>query len=182
MEFTTLKQFKDVVKDYTIHKGKDIKWLKNDKDRAREICKHETCNWLIFCGRNDKRACFQIKTFVSKHDCPTDFKNKQANRKWVVKMLEKVLRVNPEIKHGQIHELFKTDYKVILDDNMIFRETKEARDLVEGSEREQYGMLWDYANELMRSNPNSTVRMNTTPMPESPPQFKRFYVCLSGCM
>ena len=97
-------------------------------------------------------------------------------------MLEKVLRVNPEIKHGQIHELFKTDYKVILDDNMIFRETKEARDLVEGSEREQYGMLWDYANELMRSNPNSTVRMNTTPMPESPPQFKRFYVCLSGCM
>jgi len=35
-------------------------------------------------------------------------------------MLEKVLCINPEIKHGQIHELFKTDYKVILDDNMIF--------------------------------------------------------------
>jgi hypothetical protein len=181
MEFPTLQKFKDAVKDYTIHKGKDIKWLKNDKDRARAECKHETCNWVIFCGRNKKSKCFQIKTFVSKHDCPTDFKNKQANRKWVVKMLEKVLRYNPEIKHGQIYDLFKTDYKVILDDNMIFRATKEARDLVEGSEREQYGLLWDYANELMRSNPNSTVMMNTTPMPQSPPQFKRFYVCLDAC-
>jgi rRNA-processing protein FCF1 len=47
--------------------------------------------------------------------------------------------------------LFKKDYKVILDDNLIFRATKEARDLVEGSEREQYGLLRDYANELMRS-------------------------------
>jgi len=55
---------------------------------------------------------------MSKHDCPTDFKNKQANRKWVVKMLEKILRCNPDIKHGQTVDLFKTECKVILDDNL----------------------------------------------------------------
>jgi len=53
--------------------------------------------------------------------------------------------------------------------------------LIEGSEREQYGLLWDYANELMRSNRMSTVKMDTIPMPNSPPQFKRFYVCLEAC-
>ena len=181
MEFTTLKKFKDAVKDYTIHKGKGIGWVENDKNRARAVCKHDTCDWLIYCARNEKRKCFQIKTFVSKHDCPKYFRNKQANRKWVVKMLAKVLRFDPEIKHGQIFDLFKKDYKVIMDKNLIFRATKEARDLVEDSEREKYGLLWDYANELMRSNPRSTMRMNTTPMPESPPQFERFYVCLEAC-
>lgn len=54
---------------------------------------------------------------------------------WGLKMLEKVLRINPEIKYGHIFDLFKIDYKVILDDNLIFRATNEARDLVEGSER-----------------------------------------------
>ena len=181
MEFSTLQKFKDAVRDYTIHQGKQIRWLKNDKTRSRAICEHDTCEWLIFCARNEKRKSFQIKTFVREHNCPTDFKNKQANRKWVVKMLEKILRCNPDIKHGQIVDVFKSEYKVILDDNMIFRAKKEARELVEGSEREQYGLLWDYANELMRSNPGSTVKMDTIPMPDSPPQFKRFYVCLEAC-
>jgi hypothetical protein len=62
---------------------------------------------------------------VSKHDCPTYFKNKHANRKWVVKMLEKVLRFDPKIKHGQIFDLFKKDYKVTLDDNLIFKATPD---------------------------------------------------------
>ena len=77
--------------------------------------------------------------------------------------------------------MFKTDYSVILDDNLIFRAPKEERDLVKGIAREQYGLLWDYAKELIKSNPNSTIRMNTIPMSESPPQFKRFYVCLNAC-
>jgi len=84
-------------------------------------------------------------------------------------MLKKILWFNLEIKHGYIFELFKTSYRLILDDNIIFRATNESRDLVEDSERKQYGLLWHYANELIRNNPNSTVRMNTIPMPESPP-------------
>ena len=43
MEFSTLKKLKDAVKDYIIHLGKQIRWLKNDKTRARAICEHDTC-------------------------------------------------------------------------------------------------------------------------------------------
>ncbi|AES77671.1 hypothetical protein MTR_7g013570 [Medicago truncatula] len=82
-----------------------------------------------------------------------------------------------DVEH-QTEDDAEANYMVILDDTMIFRTTKEARDLIEGSEREQYGLLWDYANEPIRSNPNSTVRINTIPMPESPPQFLRFSICL----
>jgi hypothetical protein len=52
------------------------------------------------------------------------------------------------------------------------------KQLVEGSEKEQYNLIWDYANELIKSNDGSTVKVNTILMPDSPSQFKRFYVCL----
>ncbi|AES75398.1 hypothetical protein MTR_6g044300 [Medicago truncatula] len=46
---------------------------------------------------------------------------------------------------------------------MIFRATKEARQLIEGSEREQYGLTPEYARELIRKNTSSTVKINTIP-------------------
>jgi len=66
-------------------------------------------------------------------------------------------------------------------DTKLFRSLKEARTKVEGNFKEQYGLVWDYAVELHRSNPGTTTKINVTPVLEGPPQFKRFYVCLEAC-
>ncbi|KAH1193731.1 hypothetical protein GmHk_19G054708 [Glycine max] len=42
----------------------------------------------------------------------------------------------------------------------------EAKQLVEGNGRKQYAKVFDYAHELLRSNPGSTVNINTVPSPE----------------
>src|ERR1044072_371732 len=55
-----------------------------------------------------------------------------------------------------------------------------ARKAIEGCEAEQYGKLWDYAHELKRSKPGSTVLMDTTPIDGSNPQFKRIYISLDA--
>ncbi|KAL5177536.1 hypothetical protein HKD37_08G023282 [Glycine soja] len=62
----------------------------------------------------------------------------------------------------------------------MWRAMKEAKQLVEGNERKQYAKVFDYAHELLRSNPGSTVKINTVPSPEGPPQFQRLYICLAG--
>jgi hypothetical protein len=36
--------------------------------------------------------------------------------------------------------------------------------LIEGCEREQYGLTRDYARELIRSNTSSTMKINTIPL------------------
>jgi len=41
MEFETLDIFKEAVRNYTVYHGRDIKWLKNDKERCKAICKDE---------------------------------------------------------------------------------------------------------------------------------------------
>ena len=180
MEFATLSVFKEAVRDYTISNCREIKWVKNEPSRARAKCKKEGCPWTIFCSKNESRKSYHIKTYLKDHTCCKDNTN-QANRKWVVKILKGKLRVLPNMNHTEIYDFFKQDYHVMLEDSKITRALREARQLVEGSEREQYDLIWDYGKELLRSNPHSTVQISTTPLPNSPPQFKRFYVCLDAC-
>ena len=45
---------------------------------------------------------------------------------------------------------------------------------------EHYGMLRSYGDELLRSNPGSTVKVGVTVNPDEKVYFDRFYVCLHG--
>jgi len=183
MEFASLVIFKDVVRDYSIWKGKDIRWVKDESYRARAKCKQHVkgCQWEIYCRRNNLRKSFQIKTYHEHHTCSRDSYISTANRKWVVKMLVDKVRVQPTISHKEVYDYFKLAFNVILGDSKITRSLREAREIVEGSEKEQYGLVRDYAKELERSNPESTLKIDTIPIPNSPPQFQRFYVCLDAC-
>ena len=64
---------------------------------------------------------------------------------------------------------------------MIHRVMKKAKENIEGSEKKQYARLWDCLAELLRTNPGSTAKMETIAQPNSPPQFKRLYICLDAC-
>ncbi|KAI9124650.1 hypothetical protein K1719_004572 [Acacia pycnantha] len=55
------------VKDYNISLGRQFVWLKNDKQRARARCSVKECEWVIYCGWNNKCHTWQIKTFNDKH-------------------------------------------------------------------------------------------------------------------
>lgn len=47
--------------------------------------------------------------------------------------------------------------------NKAYRARVKAIDMVDGSFRDQYTRIYDYTHELMRSNPESTVRVSTMP-------------------
>ncbi|XP_045807439.1 uncharacterized protein LOC123900156 [Trifolium pratense] len=75
----------------------------------------------------------------------------------------------------------KEDYNLHLEDSMIYRSLKQAKQNVEGSEIDQYAKLWDYCHELLSQNPGSTVKMSTIPQQEGPPIFHRLYICFDAC-
>ena len=104
-----LKQFKNAVKDYNISKGRVLKWVKNDKLRAKEKCAGEGCVWMIFCDFKTKRKTFQIKNFKSKHTCYRGFEKKKANTNWVIKKLVKRLMTYPKLRHSKTFDHIKKD-------------------------------------------------------------------------
>jgi hypothetical protein len=181
MEFETLKMFKQAVKDYTIYHMREIKWVKNDKSRYRAACVAENCGWEIFCSWSKLTNSFQVKTFSSTHDCPRGFVNKQATTKWVADKLEEKIKIQPNITYMEAYDYIKRSFGVQINETKLFRALKEAKTNVEGNYKEQYGLIWDYARELQRSNVGTTAKINVTPVLQGPPQFKRFYVCLDAC-
>jgi len=58
---------------------------------------------------------------------------------------------------------------------------KKAKGEVEGDEVKQFSQLWDYVDALKKSNPNSTIKMETIPQPDGPPRFHRLYICFDAC-
>jgi len=47
MKFETLNIVNEVGRNYTICHGRDIKWLKNDKQRCKTICNDEECKSMM---------------------------------------------------------------------------------------------------------------------------------------
>nr|KAJ0218899.1 hypothetical protein LSAT_V11C300111730 [Lactuca sativa] len=62
-----------------------------------------------------------------------------------------------------------------------FRRAKQwAKELIEGKLNEHYARIWDYAQELLRSNPGSTCKVGVTNNPNDNNYFKRFYICFKS--
>ncbi len=49
-----------------------------------------------------------------------------------------------------------------------------------GVAKKQFGMLWDYCDELKISNPGTTVKIQTR-LVGSEVRFERIYICFDAC-
>ena len=51
LEFKSIDQFKEVIKVYSLFKGRDVRYVKNDKHKCRVKCIENNCKWLPFCSK-----------------------------------------------------------------------------------------------------------------------------------
>ncbi|XP_072076743.1 uncharacterized protein [Arachis hypogaea] len=124
---------------------------------------------------------YQIKTLVDEHKCPRSNKSRSVTYKWVSEELISKIRVCPNLSHREARDMFKVEFDIYVGERMMFRAMEKAKDVIEGTEREQYLKLRTYLNELRKANPGSTCRMSTTPQQEGLPKFRSLYMCLDAC-
>lgn len=82
----------------------------------------------------------------------------------------------------------KKDNKILFKKHQMYKAKKRVVKVFEGTEAEQYGLLWRYAAEIVKSDKESTVRIQSREM-DAQKFFKRFYCCwdalkkgmLDGC-
>ncbi|XP_028772984.1 uncharacterized protein LOC114730130 [Neltuma alba] len=96
MEFTSIGQFKDAVREYALLHGYEIKFVKNDKVRCRVKCAHVECKWLMFVSQVRGELTYRLKTLHSKHTCGVSLKGKNASYKWIA---EKIVHNLPNTSH-----------------------------------------------------------------------------------
>nr|XP_025692818.1 uncharacterized protein LOC112795074 [Arachis hypogaea] len=181
MEFATMDEFKRSVRKYNIQIGRSIKFSRVEPTKCKAICWDENCPWNIYCSRSNEPRSYQVKTFVDQHVCARRHNNKSADMVWVTEMLEEKIKDQREITCAEAETWFKKEFNVAINYKKIQRAMKKARKKIEGLEREQYAELRDYLNQILLSNPGSTVHLDTTPMPDSLPLFKRVYISFEAC-
>ncbi|KAL0328004.1 UNVERIFIED_CONTAM: hypothetical protein Scaly_2233000 [Sesamum calycinum] len=124
---------------------------------------------------------FQIREYHSVHKCGVNFYVKNCKT---------------TLLGGKYEDLFKTDLgravkgfrqdaikdmRVHVSRNQAYMAKWKALKKIEGSSVEQYGRLRDCAEELRRSNPGSTVILNSD-LDEfiGVSKFGKFYICFNG--
>ncbi|KAJ9551842.1 hypothetical protein OSB04_015887 [Centaurea solstitialis] len=128
-----------------------------------------------------KEASFQVISLNDVHTCARCFKyGSLINYKWIGKEFGSRIRMNPDIKLIEIADLVMKKYKCMLTPSQCRRAKMWAINVYEKSIVEHYGLLRAYGDELLRSNPGSTVKLGVTTNPDEQVYFDRFYVCLHG--
>ena len=79
MLFSSIKECKLAITNYSVRQGKPRKLMKQDKIRLRAKCRSEGCDWLIYAAKLSGEGCVQIKTFENTHKCGFIYDNPLVN-------------------------------------------------------------------------------------------------------
>ncbi|GAU19392.1 hypothetical protein TSUD_76360 [Trifolium subterraneum] len=191
--FSTREEFKEVISTYVVTNNRDLRFIKNDKERVRVGCK-DGCPFVALLSKVPGEDTWQLRTLNDEHKCMPEYRVKRLNANWLGKKLVYSVRENPNIKLTDICTKAREKWRAGDSRLKAYKARKSAIDLVDGSFKEQYERLYDYGHEIIRSNPNSTLQIQVQPTEQVVggdedeyvirpllPSFKRIYMCQEGC-
>ncbi|CAN1178159.1 hypothetical protein LINPERHAP2_LOCUS33515 [Linum perenne] len=189
MTFSSMSEVRTAIKKHAITERRDVKWVKNDPTRVRLACKWKGCNWMFFASINKRFNLVQLKSYVE-HVCPEHYKNKFVTPRFIATHYKERIKSNPRWKIRHMRETIRADFGCDVSVMQCSRAKSKVLRTTFAAYKEEYAILRTYAEELLRVNPGSSVKiMVNTDNPTSEPYFQRMCVCfdslkrgfLAGC-
>ncbi|XP_071918009.1 uncharacterized protein [Coffea arabica] len=188
--FPTTHVFRKAIRMYSILKGFELKFQKNDSNKIIAICNRE-CGWRIYASYYRKTKAMQLKSLKgTPHRCPWSYKNVSANSRWLAEHFKKELADDPDWKLKGFRKTIKRKFKLRVSRWKVYRAKKHAQSEMFGDHKKQYARLRDYCATIMLKNPGSAAYVMTEVVPASVnPIFQRMFVMfgaqkdgfISGC-
>ncbi|XP_058725212.1 uncharacterized protein LOC131596548 [Vicia villosa] len=179
MVFSNKEMVKDAVKDYGMENNKNVVIKKNEAKRMVIKCM-EGCNFHMRVSKRVGNQYWQVVSLIDEHNYARTPYNRQAKTNWLAKKFGHILRHNPDMKPAGLIAQALDRWGVKLSHDQAYRAKRRAMDMLQGAGMEQFQHLRRYAQELLKSNPNSTVVIRCADSNEGP-VFERIYVCLEAC-
>ncbi|KAI8530433.1 hypothetical protein RHMOL_Rhmol11G0057800 [Rhododendron molle] len=171
MIFRSRHQLAEAIRQHSILNGKEIRFLKNETTRVRAKCKtYEKddekidCPWEI--SATDKGVAnktLQVKKYNSNHNCGRIWNNRLMNRNWLARIYFDDIRITPTMKPVDIQEKVRHDFQCDVSESQCYRARGKVLRKIQGTIEDQYARLWDYCNEIKRSNPDTSVYIRLKP-------------------
>ncbi|MFS7931778.1 putative transcription factor interactor and regulator CCHC(Zn) family [Helianthus anomalus] len=141
------------------------------------------CPWILHVSNPNNEGTWVVKTFINEHTCFQTRDVKLCTMSYLAKQIEDTIAVNPSIPILALQDQVQKKFQVQVSLQKIFRAKLMATQKVDGDYQMQYSLLRDYVDELMRSNPGTTVKLEVEKEPNPASltrQFKRIYICLGA--
>ncbi|RYR15692.1 hypothetical protein Ahy_B04g072597 isoform A [Arachis hypogaea] len=181
LEFKSLSQFKEAVKEHALLNGRDIRFRKNDKVRCRVVCKGRKgkCKWICFASKVGGSDCFRINTLNGKHTCGKNYSGRLASSSWISKKIANNISRGEEMKLAKVIQTIQDKYMANISVGKVYWARRKAREEVHRQPIQQYAKLRDYCAEILRANPRFSLSILVDrPSLTHQPRFMRMYMCL----
>ncbi|KAL0419564.1 UNVERIFIED_CONTAM: hypothetical protein Sradi_1369900 [Sesamum radiatum] len=122
---------------------------------------------------------FQINLLNDHHSCPQIFEVKNVKTNWIKDKYLQKFKSDPKRNVKGFRVDIINELRVNVSRHQAYRAKKAALKQLEGSPEWQYSRLWDYSEEIRKTNPGSTVIVGTEQV-DGEERFSRFYVCFGA--
>ncbi|XP_052627034.1 uncharacterized protein LOC128133578 [Lactuca sativa] len=95
---------------------------------------------------------------------------------WISRHYITEIANKPKVKLKEMINDIRKRFRCVVSIGQCRRAKKWVKELIKGNLTEHYARIWDYAQELLRSNPGSTCKVCVTINPDGINYFHRFYI------
>jgi len=176
--FANVELIKAAVKEYALQSRKNVYVKKNERKRVIVKCMPK-CPFHMRFSRAEPKTYYVLSRYRSGHKCYFTKKARLLKTTILAKKLVPILKHTPNMKLKALGEECKTRWGAHLSKFQLYRAKNKALEMIHGGIDEQYTHLRNYAEELLRSNPGSTVKIKCNAGLEGP-LFERMYVCFNA--
>ncbi|CAI9270895.1 unnamed protein product [Lactuca saligna] len=179
--FESPAQLMYCIQNYGVSNGYQIYFEKYDKTKIVARCGKRTemndCPFRLYAGWMYNEKSFQVKNLVGEHRCSKKFKyGSLVSPEWIGRHYIIEIANTSKMKLRDMIANIKQRLRCVVSIGQVCRAKKWATELIEGKLTEHYARVWDYADELLRSNPGSTCKVSITINPDGKNYFQKFYI------
>ncbi|XP_056849556.1 uncharacterized protein LOC108824591 isoform X2 [Raphanus sativus] len=181
--FESIKEFKEAVLEYALMGGWNVKYSRwgNDISEARcAVVGEVPCTWRIYCSYDKTVHLYMVKSYQEEHFCTKDGYCKLLTDSVIGKLLINDVRHDNTLMPRAIQDLIQERYNLTVTHDIARKARKRALDMISEEFDEQFARIKDYKDQILESNPGSTVDLVTAIRDDGVEIFDKFYVCFKA--
>jgi len=181
MVFESVNDFRDAVTKYSLQKGVQLEKFTNNPKKVRVRCR-KGCPWLLYASLNRGTNNFVIKTYNPRHRCVKTTRNYMCNAKFLYKHYKDRISEQPNNRIFKFQQLIRNELGIHVGKTTARRARQRILQELMGDHLKEFGRIFYYRDELLRTNPGSTCVVKVDDSEGNGKLvFQSFYICFDAC-
>ncbi|XP_031124308.1 uncharacterized protein LOC116027018 [Ipomoea triloba] len=179
LTFVSKQEFRDAVYNHAFNNGKELKFIRNDKNRVYVRCRQTGCPFRINAWKVKNAMTWRIASYHEEHEgCGWVYENSMVKSTRVAKRWVKEIGHHVTWTTAEFRKKVKVDEGFELSSKQAYRAMKKAKAILDGEAEESFRKIWDYCLEIDKTNPNTSCHVKKTELLyDGKPRFLRMYFC-----